>query len=297
MKALPVRLHGVRFFPGLAAIVLLALTAGCTTTESPDTGGMAFSPEPLVGKVVWNDLITEDLAAARRFYGGLFGWRFEHAQAEGGREYTLARAGDVFVAGLVPVAHRPDDQPLSRWLPYLSVADVDQAVGRATAAGGRVAVGARDVRLGRVAAIVDPEGAVIGLARSAIGDPDDSTTAAAAGRIVWTELLADDPEAAAGFYRTVVGYNVRTVPRRGGTYRLLALNGIDRAGILANPSDRAKPRWLTYFGVDDPALAAAHAESLGGSVLLPVSPELRDGTMAVVADPSGAILVLQKLPR
>jgi hypothetical protein len=30
-------------------------------------------------------------------------------------------------------------------------------------------------------------------------------------------------------------------------------------------------------------------------VLLPPSPELREGTMAVITDPSGAILVLQKI--
>jgi predicted enzyme related to lactoylglutathione lyase len=53
--------------------------------------------------------------------------------------------------------------------------------------------------------------------------------------------------------------------------------------------------WLTYFGVDDPAAAAARAQALGGKVLLPASPQLREGSMAVVTDPSGAVLVLQKL--
>ena len=67
------------------------------------------------------------------------------------------------------------------------------------------------------------------------------------------------------------------------------------AGILRNPTDRWSPVWLTYFGVADPAASAARAASLGGKVLLPVSPEVREGTMAVVQDPSGAILVLQKL--
>jgi hypothetical protein len=34
--------------------------------------------------------------------------------------------------------------------------------------------------------------------------------------------------------------------------------------------------------------------TLGGKVLLPASPELREDTMAVVMDPWGAIFVLQK---
>jgi len=254
---------------------------------------MSFSEDPLVGKVVWNDLITEDVEAARRFYGGLFGWTFE-SLSRGGREYVLARSGDVYVAGMVPVDPPPDGTNFSRWLPYLSVEDVDDAVSRAVSGGGTVAVEPRQVALGRVAAIIDPEGAVIGLARSDIGDPDDRTTAAAPGRVVWTELLSDDSGAAAAFYEAVVGYVAKAVERRGGTYTMLANRGVDRAGILQNPSENWDPVWLTYIGVEDPAAAAARAESLGGEILLAVSPDVREGTLAVVADPTGAVLVLQK---
>jgi predicted enzyme related to lactoylglutathione lyase len=260
-----------------------------------DTSAMSFAAEPLPGKIVWNDLITEDLEAARRFYGGLLGWTFEDTARRGGRAYALAKQDGVYVAGLVAIDRGADGATLSRWLPYVSVADVDQAVDRAVQSGAKVAVGARDLNVGRVAAIIDPEGAVIGLARSRIGDPDDRTTAPRAGRVVWTELLANAPETTATFYRTVFGYDTRTIQRRNGAYTLLAADGIDRAGILRNPAEDWSPVWLTYFGVADPAAAAARAETLGGKVLLPVSPEVREGTMAVVQDPSGAILVLQKV--
>jgi len=43
----------------------------------------------------------------------------------------------------------------------------------------------------------------------------------------------------------------------------------------------------------DPATAAVLAESLGGKIILSASQELRDGTMAIATDPSGAVLVLQ----
>jgi hypothetical protein len=33
------------------------------------------------GKIVWADLVTPDLAAAERFYGGLFGWSFRDIRA------------------------------------------------------------------------------------------------------------------------------------------------------------------------------------------------------------------------
>jgi predicted enzyme related to lactoylglutathione lyase len=279
----------------LAAVgALLALASGCAVPPRLDTSAMSFAPGPLLGKVVWNDLVTEDLDAARRFYGGLFGWTFEDT-ARDGRGYALAKVDDIYVAGLISVPRRGDGKSRSRWLPYVSVADVDQAVDGAARSGGTIAAAARDVSIGRVAAIIDPEGAVIGLARSRIGDPDDRTTAPRAGGVVWTELLANAPESTATFYRTVFGYEVRTIQRRNGSYILLANGGVDRAGILRNPGERWSPVWLTYFGVADPAAAAARAESLGGKVLVPVSAEVREGTMAVIQDPSGAILVLQKL--
>ncbi len=275
------------------AISSIGLSA-CATVTRPDLSGMSFSTTPLIGKVVWNDLITEDIDAARRFYGGLFGWSFENATGPGRRGYALARSGDVYVAGFVPVDAPADGGKLSRWLPYLSVTDVDRAVASGVEAGASVAVAARDVSLGRVAAMVDPEGAVIGVARSNVGDPDDKTTAAAPGRVVWTELLSNDSGNAAAFYRSMVGYEVRDVERRGGTYTMLGNGGVDRTAILKNPTQEWDPVWLTYFGVHDAAAAAKRAEELGGKILLPASPELRDGNMAVVADPSGAILVLQK---
>jgi predicted enzyme related to lactoylglutathione lyase len=282
---------GRRLVPGL----LLVTAASCVAPQKIDTSAMSFAEVPLPGKVVWTDLITEDPGAARRFYGGLFGWSFQDATGPGRQAYVLAKSGAVYVAGLVPVARPADGSRLSRWLPYVSVEDVDAALGRATAAGAQVAVPARDVGLGRVAAIIDPEGAVIGLARSRIGDPDDSTTAPGVGRRSWNELLAGDPAAAAAFYRTVFGYEVRTIERRGGQYTLLTQRGVERAGILKNPTADWKPVWLTAFGVDDPATAAARAEELGGKVLLTPSPEVREGSIAVVQDPSGAVLVLQKL--
>ena len=280
------------------ALIATALLAGLTacTTAGPDLSGMSFSDQPLTGKVIWNDLITEDLAAARQFYGGLFGWTFEDAQGRGDNEYIVARHGDIFVAGILAVKPRQDGQKVTRWLPYVSVDDVGTAIRRGVAGGATVAVDSQNVSLGQVAAIIDPEGAVIGIANSRIGDPDDRTTRAAPGRVVWSELLSSDPIAAAVFYQLLAGYDIEIVDRRGGQYTFLSKKGVRRAGIMPRPGEDIDPVWLTYFGVVDPREAAALASQLGGTVLVPPSPELRDGTMAVVTDPAGAVLVLQKTP-
>ena len=46
----------------------------------------------------------------------------------------------------------------------------------------------------------------------------------------------------------------------------------------------------------DAAAAAKKAEALGGRILLAPKPEVRNGTLAIVTDPSGAALALQKWP-
>jgi len=278
-----------------AALAALGLGLAATTVPAAkvDTSGMSFSPTPLVGKVIWNDLITNDLDAARDFYGALFGWTFEHSSGKGGR-YVLARAGKTYVAGIVEVRGEKGATKISRWLPYVSVENVDESLAKASGAGARIAAVARNVNFGRVAAIIDPEGAVIGLARSAIGDPDDATTAPRPGRVVWTELLAGDPGVAARFYGDVVGYDANTIARRGGQYTMLTRGGTNRSGVVKNPTNAA-PVWLTYFGVDDAVAAEGRVEALGGAVVVRASSQLREGTMAVVTDPTGALLVLQRV--
>lgn len=278
----------------LSAALVAAVLSACSSSGRPDLSGMSFSEDPLVGKIIWYDLITEDAAASQRFYNAVFGWTFEEIEGPSGNPYILARSGGGYVAGMVPVTSDAGAN-VSRWLPYVSVEDVDAAIIRTNAWGGSVAADARDLEFGRVAAIIDPQGAVMGLARSDIGDPDDTTTAAANGRPIWTELLADDASKAAAFYESVVGYDVNRIERRGGVYTMLSNGGAYRAGVLQNPTDW-KPAWLTHFAVADPAAAAGRVEALGGKVLLAPTPEVREGTVAIVADPSGAILALQKWP-
>ncbi len=255
---------------------------------------MSFSDQPLTGKVIWNDLVTEDIAAAKQFYGGLFDWSFVDAKSRDGADYVLARDGDVYVAGIIGVAPRADGTRLTRWLPYMSVDDVDSALERGVSAGAEVAVDARNVNIGRVAAIIDPDGAVIGIARSEIGDPDDATTRAAPGRVVWSELLSRDPVAAAEFYGLLAGLDSEVINRRGGEYTMLSADGVQRAGILALPNEQIEPTWLTYIGVPDPLVAVDKVRELGGTVLVAPNPDLRDGTMAIITDPTGAVLLLQK---
>ena len=279
----------------LTVILLVGITA-CASTTTSIMSGMSLSDEPLTGKFVWHDLVTTDLEADKRFYTGLFGWTYEQRRGPNGNPYTLARSGDRFVAGMVVEPQPKDGSVISRWLGYLSVPDVGLAVKQNGEAGGSAVVERLDISdYVSVAAIIDPQGAVLGLAQSNIGDPDDSL-AGTPGRVVWNELLANDPAAAARFYKALAGYKVDVQQRNGGEYTLLIADGVKRAAILENPMDGVEPLWLTYFGVQDVKAATAKVGGLGGRVLLEPAADIRDGMQALVVDPSGALLALQQLP-
>ena len=280
-----------------AAVVLTAALIACTGPGAERITDIELSDEPLTGKFVWHDLITDDPGAARRFYGGLFGWSFEATVHPNGGDYTLIRNGERYLGGIVELAD-PDGADYSRWLGYLSVADVDRAAALTRESRGRVVVAPLDLgNVGRAAAIEDPQGAVVGLLRSRYGDPVD-TVAEGPGGILWNELLAADPAAAAAFYGELAGLQTVEQPRAGGIYRLLRAQDRDRAGILLRPADEVRPAWLTHFAVADIGRAVERAAALGGAVLVAPDPAVRDGLFAVVTDPGGALLALrQTTPR
>ena len=74
------------------------------------------SQEHHVGKVIFVELVTPDIAAAKRFYGGLFGWTFRDIQT-GPVRYADAFLDGRSVAGLVqkdmPAGARSQQAPYS----------------------------------------------------------------------------------------------------------------------------------------------------------------------------------------
>jgi predicted enzyme related to lactoylglutathione lyase len=268
------------------------ITAACSTSITPNPTRFSLSNSPLLGKFVWHDLVSTDLLADKQFYQGLFGWTFEQHDRSTGGTYALAKSDNQYVAGLVAAKTRDDHKNISRWIGYLSVDDVDQAVKVNAMAGGETIITPDDMNIGRIAAVTDPKGAVLGLVRSKFGDPDDSMKDVP-GRVVWDELLTNDVSASTGFYKKLLDYEVRTLKRRGGVYTILLANNVKRAGILKNPSGDGQTMWLAYFSVPDINTVVSKVEPLGGKVLISPSQDIREGSMALVTTPSGAIFAIQ----
>ena len=168
------------------------------------------SSEHHVGKVIWVDLATPDLAGAERFYGGLFGWTFRemHAPHTG---YVVALLDGRPVGGLLQKVISPGDRGQPAWLTFIAVGDVDATTRNALANGAKILAPAKDLpQRGRQAVFADPQGAVFAVLASSSGDPPDYL--AGPGEWIWSALLAGDPDKDAAFYQALFGYDVFDVP-------------------------------------------------------------------------------------
>lgn len=252
--------------------------------------------EQHVGKWVWFDLLTHDAAAAERFYGELFGWTFQRDLDDEGNPFVVASLGDRPVAAMVEVDELENDVSRARWIPYVSVESVDAAVRQVEGQGGVVFAEAQDLEhRGRLAVVADPAGAVFGVLRSTSGDPTDLDPQP--GGFFWNELWTGDVQAAVDFYHGLAGYRHVVVDFPGsGDYDVLQAEERPRAGIVQLPFEGVSPHWLPYVLVDDPLSIAGRVEELGGAVILGPHEELRQGSVAIISDPSGAAFTIQKWP-
>ncbi|HEX3846041.1 MAG TPA: VOC family protein [Steroidobacteraceae bacterium] len=278
-------------FP-LTVLVCLYAAAAClaraASLELPPINA-APSAEHHVGKVIWADLITPDLAVAERFYGGLFGWTFQPIHGGSG-DYAVAMAGGRPVGGLFQKALPSGERRQSAWLTFISVRDLDAAKRVALAHGAKILLDARNVPArGRQAVLSDPEGAVFAMLASSSGDPPDYL--ADPGEWIWSSLLCGDPGTEAAFYQTVFGYEVFDLASDDQReHIILSSDDLARASANSRPSDSAAthPHWLNFVRVADAADAAGKAVALGGRVLVEPHVGRHGGRVAVVADPLGA---------
>jgi predicted enzyme related to lactoylglutathione lyase len=250
----------------------------------------------LPGKFVWFDLLTNDAKAAEAYYAGLFGWTFEVLK-DHEPPYKVIRERGQPIGGVVDMTLRKNDLPESTWLGYVSVPDVDAAAAAFKEKGGKVLKEPFDVaKLARAAVVTDPQKALLGLIRITRGDPPDTTPAA--GRFFWIEHMAKDAPSAMGFYRAVLGYDLMPIDTGVAdlSYFALARGGKNRAGIYPIPWKELNSNWLPYVLVADAGAAAEKAKALGGRVVLAPHADIRNSSLAIVVDPTGAALALQKFP-
>ncbi|HWW91695.1 MAG TPA: VOC family protein [Solirubrobacteraceae bacterium] len=243
------------------------------------------------GSFCWVDLTTTDQAAAKAFYGGLFGWEAEDLPVGEGAFYSMQRLRGKDVAAISPQPQQQREAGVPpAWNSYVSVESADAAAERAKELGGNVHAPAFDVlQAGRMAVIGDPQGAFF-----MVWEPRQNFGAALvneAGAFCWNELNTPDPVAAIPFYSGLFGWTVEPFEGSPEPYFSIKSGDANNGGIREQGQPAVPPRWLVYFAVEDIDAALVKVEELGGIKMAgPI--DIQIAKIAVVQDPQGALFAL-----
>jgi uncharacterized protein len=116
-----------------------------------------------------------------------------------------------------------------------------------------------------------------------------ATARTRSGHIEWHELLAPELDRAAGFYGSLLGWDVELSKPEEGDYPMIHVSGTAHGGFQrTHPDSGIPPHWVAYVRVPDPDASAARAFELGGEIRVkPLA--VRDvGRLAVLQDREGA---------
>jgi predicted enzyme related to lactoylglutathione lyase len=245
----------------------------------------------LTGKFVWFDLFTHDLQSASLFYESLFGWSFKETSSTGKIVKTILRDG-VPIANAVYIKQEDPMVNGSRWLSYISVEDVDKAVKVANKNNGTVYIKPRDLKnRGRVAIVIDPQKAIFGLVTATGGDPLDSDFLV--NQFLGSELWTTNPDDALKFYNILAGYEQKLIDIKADLkYRRLVVNGRFCGGLMKLPWDDVEPAWIPYVSVKNTLETVEKAKKLGGKIIVEKDSAVQEGSIAIIADPSGAVFAI-----
>jgi hypothetical protein len=153
---------------------------------------------------------------------------------------------------------------------------------------------------GRLAAITDPDGAVIGVWEPA--DRLGCQLVNEAAAYAMSALHTGNTDAAARFYHDLFGWENEEFAPGISLFRLPGYVGgepaqpVPRDVIAVMAQDDGPARWSVDFWVTDADDLAARAPELGGSVLVPPFDSIPT-RQAVVADPFGAAFSVTTAPR
>ncbi|MGH8549037.1 MAG: VOC family protein [Methylococcales bacterium] len=244
-----------------------------------------------IGKFVWHDLLTTDVAAAKRFYGGLFDWTFEAGEDP---DYTVIFNHSRPIGGIVSLQSPDHEGRKGRWLASLSVKDVDQATEFVRTSGGLIHEQPQTIpERGRLAIVSDPQDAQLVLLHAESGDPPDRPLAM--NEWLWDELWIREKSAAIEFYSLLAGFTHELVQEQSGRgYDVLKTGIYPRAGIASIAVDHVHSMWVPYIRVSDPGLMVEKVEQLGGRVILAPSADFENATVAIAADPDGGVFAMQR---
>ena len=251
-----------------------------------------MNPFTIHGAFSWPELHTTDPDAATAFYGAIFPWETMTMDMPDG-PYGVAMVDGSGMAGIM---RRPMEQIPVHWHVYVTVNDVDETCQKAVEAGGEVAWPGEDIPgVGRLAHIMDPQGAVIGVvtydSTDSGGEPLVAEEAfGVPGRFSWFELRVPDMPAVIPFYAAVFGWDISVDTMHMGPYGVIKIEGTGFGGMMSVSPDEMPSHWGLYVTVEDVDAWSKAVEAAGGDILFPVVDVPSVGRFTMAKDPQGGVL-------
>jgi predicted enzyme related to lactoylglutathione lyase len=273
----------------MIAILLLAF-ASCKSKAPAIVSEPTNQYTP--GEVVWRELITPNPEAAAQFYKSLFGWEISSVGTEKS-PYWLIRHNGTPIGGIVkmPASTR---NATGEWICSVSVPSVDEISTAAVSNGASLVLKPTNFTgRGRTSVLKDPQGAPVAILRAESGDPVKKD--AVNNGWLWQELWSTDVAGSEKFYAEVFKVELDKTKDDQRDYTVLKKGDKKLAGIVKTPVEGIRSHWMNYVKVSDPEGLVRKAQTLGARVLLAPGPTVRNGTLGIILDPTGAAIALQKV--
>lgn len=153
-------LEGAEDLPGRGRYALIRDPAGAVVMLLRASGGDP-DIDRAAGRWLWNELWTDDVDAATRFYEKVIGYRSVTVKDGSGGEFRVMGRDQLPYASVVK-SPLPDVEP--NWLAYLLVENVDATARKVLKAGGSVLLPPQKDELNNdIAIVADPAGGVFAL--------------------------------------------------------------------------------------------------------------------------------------
>ena len=249
------------------------------------------------GQFAWYDLVTPDVAAAKKFYPAVTGWG-TMPWADGA--YTMWAANNQPLGGIAPISAEQTAQGVPpHWLAYVAVGDVDSSARTATALGGQVLHGPEDIPdVGRFAIIRDPQGGMVAIFRSSNASDGGWDGTPKSGHFSWHELMTTDIDGALRFYKGLFGWDkIEEMDMSPGErYLEYGLNGKMFGGIYKRRSEHGDmpTSWTFYVNVPDLDASVKAVKRQGGNVMMGPMEVPGGDRVAVCVDSQGASFALHE---
>lgn len=112
------------------------------------------------------------------------------------------------------------------------------------------------------------------------------------GAVHWSECITRDVDAAKAYYSAILGWTFDEMAMEGGGTYWVAMHGGQPVGGMMGLDQLPEgipPHWMTYLEVSDMDAAIDAAKQSGGRVEREPFFVAEVGTVAMIADPGGAL--------